>query len=133
MTAESLFLVPIASAAFVATSAAQVGADAVTIGGIVALVSGAAGAIYTTRNRTELKASRGAASAWREERDAAIAHASRLEKELRDEAHRRATAEAKTDITALTAQIAKNHRDMIVVLDRVAKAIVAFSAAGSAS
>jgi predicted secreted Zn-dependent protease len=104
-----------------------VSADAVTIGGVIALVSGAAGAIYTTRNRTELKATQGASVAWREERDAAVAHAERLEKELRDESRRRSTAEARTDISALTAQIALNHRDIIAVLDQIAKAMMSFT------
>lgn len=97
---------------------------------LVAIVSGCAAAIFTAKTRaernalmTEVGVQRGAAEAWKTERDAEMARAERLALDLRNESAARIVAEARTDITRIekqavenNAQALSNHHDVLTLV-----------------
>jgi uncharacterized membrane protein YccC len=113
---EGLFLLPVGSAALVAAGTSL---DLHSIVAVIGVVSGCAGAIYTTRNRATLNAKTELANTLRGEVDVYRSRGERLEVALRDEQARRSAAEARTDITSLAGQIAENHREMVALLGRL--------------
>ena len=126
MGGEALFLVPIGSAALVASGSAL---DVHSAVGWVALVSGAAGAIYTTRNRADLAAKNEIVGTLNGEVAVFKQKIERLEVDLRDEQARRAAAEARTDIRKIEELIVENQRQTTGILGTLAVAIDRLSGA----
>jgi hypothetical protein len=92
-------------------------------GAVFAFAVAVVAAIYSAKLRTTLEATKGSAEAWREERDAEIAKASRLSELLREaEADRRALA-ARTDLTELRQQIGQQHQDAMEILGAIRTAL----------
>lgn len=108
----------VAASMLVATAAS---ASSTLVSGLalIAVIGGVVSAIYTARCRTLLTTERGAAKAWREERDAEAAKADRLELALRDAEAARHAAEARTDITRLEKLVTSQHTDLMAILGAV--------------
>ena len=92
----------------------------VSAASLIAIVGGVAAAIFTAKTRTERNAlltqveiEKGAAEAWKTERDAEVAKAERLAHDLRSEAAARIAAESRTDITRIEKQVVDNHAQML--------------------
>ncbi len=92
-------------------------------GGVIAVILAVGSGLWSVRLKTNLEAAEGSARAWEGERDAAVAKASRLEKDLiAAEADRRALA-ARTDLTELRAQMTEQHTALLVAVKEVAAAV----------